>query len=89
MLCNDCSRADTCPPCVENVARDELFDNLRQWMHSHTANALIDDFAHALAEKQREWLRSQGYDTTCVCGGCDYCRTTKYIDLIDPKKTTP
>lgn len=36
-------------------AREELFDNLRQWVPAHVANALIDDFAHALANRQRAW----------------------------------
>lgn len=75
--------------------RDELFNELRQWMHSHTANALIDDFAHALAEKQRAKLIFDGYgpldeddDGICPCGGCSWCLAQDYIDLIDPKAQT-
>lgn len=46
---------------------------------------MFDEHAHMLAEKQREWLRSQGYDLTCVCGGCSACLARDYIDLIDPE----
>lgn len=93
MPCDDCSRSETCPPCVnENEdARFELFNELRQWMHSHTANALIDAFAHQLAEKQRAWLRHHDYgpdEEPCPCGGCSWCLAQDYIDLIDPKAET-
>lgn len=92
MPCDDCSRAETCPPCVNEDARLELFNELRQWMHSHTANELIDNFAHALAQKQRAWLIREGYgpseetgDGDCPCGGCSWCLAQDFIDLIDPK----
>lgn len=48
----------------------------------------LDVYAHKLAEQQRAWLRFQGYDTSCVCGGCPCCLATEYIDLIDPKVQT-
>lgn len=49
------------------------------------AEELYEIVAHALAEEQREYLRNQGYDTTCVCGSCSACLSAEYIDLIDPK----
>ena len=54
---------------------------------SERAGALIDDFVHSLAEKQREELRGPD-GTLCDCG-LDYCLSCDIqavINLIDPKK---
>jgi hypothetical protein len=70
--------------------RNELLDNLRQWMRKEDADELINNFAHALAEKQREWLRSHDYgpdDEPCPCEGCSWCLAQDYIGLIDPYRT--
>lgn len=70
-------------PAVD-VAQDELFDNLRQWMHSHTANALIDNLIHALAEKQRNYAEEMwpGSDTPSMVRKVIAGRMA---DLIDPE----
>lgn len=89
MPCDDCSRAETCPPCVNGDARFELFNELRQWMHSHTANELIDAFAHQLAEQQRRYA-----EDTLDCDAVIEPGQLKTVvvaavsvvaDLIDPK----
>lgn len=52
---------------------------------------ILDIHAHELAEKQREWLKSQGYgpdEVPCPCGGCSWCLAQDYIDLIDPEAQT-
>jgi hypothetical protein len=43
------------------------------------------EVAHELAEKQRDWLRSEGYDLDCVCTVCSACLAKEYIGLIDPE----
>lgn len=51
-------------------ARDDLHAELEQWMHSHTADALLDAYAHELAEQIRnapgwcdgEWMDSRDRD---------------------------
>lgn len=48
------------------------------------AQAFVDWHAHYLAERQRAWLRFQGYTTDCVCGSCSWCLVQDPIDLIDP-----
>lgn len=55
MPCNDCSRAETCPPCVNSSARERLAEAI--WGNNdltyEEADKLIDDYAHELAEKLR------------------------------------
>lgn len=46
------------------------------------ANKLIDAFTRELAEQQRDWLVSQGYQAGCVCGACSWCLAQEYIDLL-------
>jgi DNA-binding transcriptional regulator YhcF (GntR family) len=51
-------------------------------------NGILNLHAHELAEKQREWLKFQGYgpdEEPCPCGGCSWCLAQDYIDHIDPK----
>lgn len=69
------------------IARRNLVYMLRTGGVKHPPDAvtLVDAFAHGLAEKQRQHLRGQGYDTDCACGGCSACLATEYIDLIDPE----
>lgn len=45
----------------------------------------LDVYTHKLAEQQRAWLRSQGYDTDCICETCAACLARDHIDLIDPR----
>lgn len=59
------------------------------------ARAFVNWHAHELAEKQRAWLRFQGYgpldeddDGICPCGGCSWCLAQDYIDHIDPEART-
>lgn len=51
----------------------------------HAAREVLGQHARQLAEKQRTWLASQGYEGPCVCGGCSWCLLQDPIDLIDPK----
>lgn len=87
MPCDDCSRAETCPPCVNSDARERLAEAV--WGNNdltyEEADRLIDDFAHQLAEKQRAKLTADGYGGPCACGGCSWCLAQDYIGLIDPK----
>lgn len=77
------------------TARDELLQLMAQWMLTtgrgsrEHADRILNRHAHELAEQQREWLRSQGYDFDCVCGGCTCCIAREYIDLIDPAMREP
>lgn len=66
--------------------RNLLVDKLTQLMPLEVANALVDGFAHGLAEQQRYELLSDGYTPRCVCGGCSWCLAQDYINLIDPWK---
>jgi hypothetical protein len=45
---------------------------------------LLNDHAHRLAEKQREWLVFQGYKGNCPCDSCSACLARDYINLTDP-----
>lgn len=88
MPCDDCSRSETCPPCED--ARFELFNELRQWMHSHTANALIDAFARQLAERQRQWANEENFILPVEVDGRDVPLIARQVagilaNLIDPK----
>lgn len=70
-------------------ARGELFNELRQWMHAHTANALIDAFAHQLAERQRTWAAEENFVLPVEIDGRHVPvvaqQTARILaDLIDP-----
>lgn len=65
-------------------ARFELFNELRQWMPAHTANQLIDDYAHELAEQQRA-ERDRQYGPLEF--RAEKIAINRVIDLIDPEET--
>jgi hypothetical protein len=50
-------------------------------MNADAANALLDAFAHELAEKQRRWARGQHWVTSLELAAADHV-----ADLIDPEK---
>lgn len=49
------------------------------------AQAFTDWHAHYLAERQRAWLKFQGYTDDCPCEGCSACLARDFIDLINPR----
>lgn len=77
--------------------RDTLETIVQGWADRNggdpsTGKAMVDAFAHELAEKQRAKLIADGYgpseetgDGYCPCGSCSWCLAQDYIDLIDPK----
>lgn len=73
------------------TAREDLLNLLASWMCTtrygsrEKTDQILAKHAHELAERQRAWLRSQGYDTDCACEGCSACLAREYIDLIDPE----
>lgn len=57
------------------------------WDGRAVVREFLDVHAHELAEKQRAFLRHQGYapdEEPCPCGGCSWCLAQDYIDLTDP-----
>lgn len=47
------------------------------------AAELLAKHTRELTAMQRQHLANQGYDTTCVCGGCSACLARDYIDVLD------
>ncbi len=45
---------------------------------------VLGDHSCEIAQTQREYLRSQGYDLSCVCGGCGACVAQEVINIIAP-----
>jgi len=72
----------------KGVTGARAHERVAQLVDDHQS-AIKDVLAHRLAEQQRDHLRSQGYDLTCVCGDCSCCIAREYIDLIDPEAPLP
>ena len=68
----------------KGVTGSRVHERVAQLIDDHQS-AVKDAQAHQLAEQQRGWLRSQGYDTSCICESCSACLAREYIDLIDPE----
>lgn len=68
-------------------ARDKLFDDLWDMRSAKEKNALIDAFAHELAEQQRAWLNAYADELGEMPK--DQEAITEMIDLIDPTKGAP
>lgn len=70
-------------------ARSELYHNLRQWMDGRDADELIDNFAHALAEQQRQYAENTlDYDAVIEPGQLKsvvVAAVSVVADLIDPE----
>ncbi|MFF3363569.1 hypothetical protein [Streptomyces misionensis] len=59
-------------------------DNARKWMIADNADALLDAYAHELAEKQRAWF-AQPLNLMAV-RDMPTVAVPNMIDLIDPQK---
>lgn len=67
---------------VAMSARDALFNDIWDMRTAKEKNALIDAFAHELAERQR----ASGVDDYCWGTRCECGQHGGVADLIDPLK---
>lgn len=73
MPCDDCSRAEICPPCVNGepmtTAREDLLamfpigglDERNRAIVEAGVDLILAKHAHELAERQRAWAREENF----------------------------
>lgn len=69
---------------AEVSARDALFNDIWDMRSATEKNALIDAFAHELAEQQRAHAEAEAGEPGCWHDGAH-----SMANLIDPKKGSP
>lgn len=62
-----------------SVNEEALNDYLRMMLAEYKEQIL-----HDAIKRQRAWLTDQGYDSSCVCGGCGWCVVQECGNLIHP-----
>jgi hypothetical protein len=69
-------------------ARDRLFNDIWDMRSATEKNALIDAFAHELAEQQRAAAKAE-FDRDIYIDELSMRFTAKVIDVIDPEAEGP